>query len=143
MQTFLPNKSFKISAQMLDNKRLGKQRVETLQILKALTLPKYGWKNHPATKMWEGHVNELVQYGVYICQEWRTRGFKDTCLEKIQAFHQNEVEQSAPSWWGNEALHSSHRANLLRKDWVHYSRFNWTEMKENYLEAEYYWPTKN
>ena len=140
MQTFLPNKSFKISAQMLDNKRLGKQRVEVLQILKALTLEKYGWKNHPATKMWVGHLNELVQYGTEICLEWRTRGFKDTCLEKIQAFHQYDIEQTMPEWWGNEALHSSHRANLIRKDYVHYSKFNWAEMKSDYLGTSYYWP---
>lgn len=36
MQTFLPYKSFEQSAACLDNKRLGKQRVEVLQILKAL-----------------------------------------------------------------------------------------------------------
>jgi Pyrimidine dimer DNA glycosylase len=45
MQTFLPFPSFEESARVLDNKRLGKQRVETMQILKALTLPTYGWKN--------------------------------------------------------------------------------------------------
>jgi hypothetical protein len=36
MQTFLPYKSFKDSARCLDNKRLGKQRVEALQLLKTL-----------------------------------------------------------------------------------------------------------
>lgn len=51
MQTFLPYKSFAESAACLDNKRLGKQRVEVLQILKALHNPSYGWQNHPAVKM--------------------------------------------------------------------------------------------
>ena len=36
MQTFLPNFLYKESARVLDNKRLGKQRVECLQILKVL-----------------------------------------------------------------------------------------------------------
>ena len=36
MQTFLPYKSFVESAKVLDNKRLGKQRVEAYQILKTL-----------------------------------------------------------------------------------------------------------
>ena len=36
MQTFLPHKDFSISASMLDNKRLGKQRVEALQIYNVL-----------------------------------------------------------------------------------------------------------
>ncbi|MFN7881952.1 MAG: pyrimidine dimer DNA glycosylase/endonuclease V, partial [bacterium] len=33
MQTFLPSPSFAESARILDNKRLGKQRVECKQIL--------------------------------------------------------------------------------------------------------------
>lgn len=37
MQTFLPYDSFKKSARVLDQRRLGKQRVECLQILGALT----------------------------------------------------------------------------------------------------------
>ena len=36
MQTFLPYPDFAKSAMCLDNKRLGKQRIECLQILKAL-----------------------------------------------------------------------------------------------------------
>lgn len=36
MQTFLPSPSFSESASVLDNKRLGKQRVETLQIMSTL-----------------------------------------------------------------------------------------------------------
>lgn len=36
MQTFLPYADFKKSAQVLDGMRLGKQRVETLQIMQAL-----------------------------------------------------------------------------------------------------------
>ena len=38
MQTFLPFPDFKMSAQVLDYKRLGKQRVEALQILKTLKI---------------------------------------------------------------------------------------------------------
>lgn len=36
MQTFLPYPNFKASARVLDTKRLGKQRVENLQIMSAL-----------------------------------------------------------------------------------------------------------
>ncbi|HMC68015.1 MAG TPA: pyrimidine dimer DNA glycosylase/endonuclease V, partial [Mycobacteriales bacterium] len=36
MQTFLPYSRFDASAAVLDDLRLGKQRVETLQILRAL-----------------------------------------------------------------------------------------------------------
>lgn len=52
MQTFLPSPNFTQSAQFLDPQRLGKQRVEALQILTALTNPAYGWQHHPAVQMW-------------------------------------------------------------------------------------------
>jgi hypothetical protein len=63
MQTFLPYKDFKKSAKVLDNKRLGKQRVEAFQILNILlgrTKTK-GWRNHPAVLMWKGHSNALKE----------------------------------------------------------------------------------
>lgn len=52
VQTFLPYPDFAQSAQCLDRQRLGKQRVEVLQLLKALKGESKGWKNHPAAKMW-------------------------------------------------------------------------------------------
>ena len=42
MQTFLPYADFIASAEVLDQKRLGKQRVETIQVLRGLTTPGYG-----------------------------------------------------------------------------------------------------
>lgn len=48
MQTFLPYPSFAESARVLDRQRLGKQRVEVLQLLRALTGQTKGWANHPA-----------------------------------------------------------------------------------------------
>lgn len=135
MQTFLPYPSYEESAKVLDYRRLGKQRVETLQILKALHDPTYGWQNHPATNMWRGHSNSLVAYGVAICREWRSRGYKDTCLEKIQAFWQKGAGNSQPDWWGNQKVHASHRSNLLRKDLAFYSQFGWSES----ADLPYYW----
>lgn len=44
MQTFLPYPSIIKSLRCLDNKRLGKQRVETLQILRALRGITRGWQ---------------------------------------------------------------------------------------------------
>ena len=46
MQTFLPYPDFAESAAVLDSKRLGKQRVEALQVLRAVTRLTYGWKRH-------------------------------------------------------------------------------------------------
>lgn len=52
MQTFLPYPDFAESAHVLDRSRLGKQRVETIQVQRGLVVPGYGWRHHPAVKMW-------------------------------------------------------------------------------------------
>lgn len=138
MQTFLPYADFAKSAAILDRQRLGKQRVETLQIMKALTTGQ-GWINHPATKMWRGHECSLLFYQDAICSEWTSRGYKDTCLFKTWDLHddwcKNEPPLPSPSWLGNEEFHAAHRSNLLRKDPVWYGKFGWTEPDD----LEYIW----
>ncbi|MFK5143433.1 MSMEG_6728 family protein, partial [Klebsiella pneumoniae] len=83
MQTFLPYSSFKASAKVLDRQRLGKQRVECLQILNVLFGVKSSWANHPAVLMWKGYEGALIEYSLTICEEWTSRGYKDTCAAKI------------------------------------------------------------
>ena len=139
MQTFLPHQSFKFSAEVLDNKRLGKQRVENLQILKAIILPEYGWKNHPAVKMWKGYILAFSRYHNAICDEWTGRGFKDTCKEKFQKLLETPGWYSYggnPSWIGDEEFHKSHKSNLTRKKPEHYSKF-WNVPND----IDYVWPT--
>ena len=61
MQTFLPHRNFQKTAKSLDRQRLGKQRVETWQILQAITNLSYEWQNHPAVKMWRiGQMKNLT-----------------------------------------------------------------------------------
>ena len=124
MQTFLPYEDFAQSAKSLDRTRLGKQRVETLQIMKALVDPSYGWQNHPAVKMWRGYEWALYQYQVAICEEWTNRGYKDTCLTKTFVVIDEAgipLNPSMPPWLGNENIHRSHRSNLVRKMPEHYA----------------------
>jgi len=127
MQTFLPYNDFVKSAQVLDRQRLGKQRVETLQLLKALNGESKGWVNHPAAKMWRGYENCLVVYGVAMCDEWIKRGYKDTCRDKILAYRDYTTAVVVPPWLGRDDFHESHRSNLLRKDAEYYSKFGWRE----------------
>lgn len=137
MQTFLPYPDFEASARCLDSKRLGKQRVEVLQILNALQNPEArGWKNHPATRMWRGHEAILIRYGVVVCDEWRRRGYRDTVREKLIARMPAVSAEDRPSWLGDDRLHSAHRSNLLRKDPVHYGSFGWSDPPD----APAYWP---
>jgi hypothetical protein len=125
MQTFLPVADFAESARLLDSPRLGKQRVETLQILRAIELPDYGWATHPAVRMWRGRTPALVSYGLAMAGIWRERGFADTTESQIGEFAPDVVgvpqEELAgagllPSWLGDEDLHRSHRSNLIAKD---------------------------
>lgn len=121
MQTFIPDPDYHNSAAVLDTKRLGKQRVEVLQILKALTIPDYGWKNHPAVRMWRGYEQRLVDYGLCICSEWVERGYKDTCFSKIFAFRDPDCDEPVtPPPWVTPELCRSHQSNLIRKDPDHY-----------------------
>ena len=144
MQTFLPYEDFVASAAVLDDRRLGKQRVETYQILRALTWPEYGWKNHPATKMWRGFTPALVRYGLDVCDAWEARGRADATRTALLGFTGGVVPDPAelrrtgqlPPWLGEEAVHVSHRSALLRKDPEHYRRFFPTEPDD----LPYVWP---
>lgn len=136
MQTFLPYPSFIKSAKVLDRQRLGKQRVECLQILKAISDPEYGWQNHPATKMWRANPQALCHYAEAICLEWISRGYRDTCLNKISEYYLRDQVGASPSWLGNVKFHSSHRAALLFKNPEHYGKFQWSEKPK----LDYVWP---
>ena len=128
MQTFLPYPDFAASAAVLDGPRLGKQRVEALQVLRALTWETYGWKRHPAVRMWEGYPRGVAAYGLAVCAAWTGRGRPDTCAATIGAdlaragfpppLPQPELAAlgELPTWLGDDRVHASHRAALVRKD---------------------------
>lgn len=119
MQTFLPYPSFVDTAEALDRQRLGKQRVETLQIMSAL-LTGSGWVNHPATKMWAGYERGLYLYQQAVCFEWVRRGYYDSCLSKTAELYFEYrpawVGPTDPPWMGDVGFHISHQSNLIRKD---------------------------
>jgi hypothetical protein len=141
MQTFVPYADLEKSAYVLDRARLGKQRVENLQILKAITDPSYGWQNHPAVKMWQGLPGGLLTYQTFICNEWTKRGYKDTCLEKslIIAKMADSSDWRMPAWLGDERIHVSHRSNLLRKLPEHYGSLFEPGLAD---DLPYFWPTE-
>lgn len=133
MQTFLPFPGFTETARVLDQRRLGKQRVETIQVLRGLTVPGYGWRRHPAVRMWTGYEEALVRYGLDICAVWCGTGRQDTCAATLMAdlVHatgcveprlQEElgIAGELPPWLGDPDFHRSHRSSLLRKDPGHY-----------------------
>lgn len=121
MQTFLPFPDFEASARCLDNKRLGKQRIEVLTILRVLNGEVKGWRNHPAVLMWQGYENALVEYGLAVCDEWIRRGFVDRCRAKILGYRKRK-RTVKPPWLGDREFHRSHQSNLLRKNPKWYGR---------------------
>lgn len=132
MQTFLPYPDFDRSARALDTKRLGKQRVETIQVVRGLTWEGYGWRHHPAVRMWKGYEEALGRYGLTCCAVWTELGFGDTCaltiatdlraagIDSVRSQEQLAAAGALPPWLGQEDFHLSHRSSLLRKDPDHY-----------------------
>lgn len=140
MQTFLPYPNFTASARILDYRRLGKQRVEAMQLLSAID-GHGGWQNHPAAVMWRGHRLALMLYHDVCIREWVRRGFHNTMHTLLFRTPEDEVPPHIltipmPPWLGREDVHSSHRANLLRKDPTHYGALGWTEDPQE----GYVWP---
>lgn len=131
MQTFLPYPEYLKSAHVLDDKRLGKQRVEALQIVRALTPdlhPGYGWQNHPAVKMWKGYERSLIWYGISVCDVWTSRGYRDTVRDQLWVYlslyrRNPSTSKNAPPWVGDKKFHKSHKSNLVRKDPAHYRQY--------------------
>jgi len=130
MQVFLPYPDFKKSLESLDDKRLGKQRVEAYQLISGLegrltlngkTYSK-GRINHPISQMFRDNLPALKQYLNDSIDVWVARGKNNTMQKEVI----NE-EIIMPIWFGNEKFHKSHRANLLRKDATYYGSHGWTD----------------
>lgn len=140
MQTFCPYPNFPATARALDWRRLGKQRVECMQILNVISGKTSGWSNHPAVKMWQGYDMSLCFYSLAMCSEWKQRGYVDNLTPFFQEYLvENKNKQiKLPFWWEDDRVHSSHRQTLLMKDYEWYSKFGWTESPK----YEYFWPTK-
>lgn len=147
MQTFLPYLDFRISAMTLDHKRLGKQRVEALQLLQAFNDLANRWRNHPVFRMWYMNRGLLAAYGIAMCNHWTALGYSDNCKNRIiEALPCDTLRQFAityattgidslppeyvkPPWMGlNEYnIQSEYRAILLEKKFEYYGKLNWDE----------------
>lgn len=133
MQTFLPYPNFIKSLACLDYRQLGKQRVETRQLINTFDplYDKRGWLNHPARLMWVGYLDALIIYHNLSIKEWESQGYNNN-MELLD----HEINPPMPPWLGNRAFHDSHKANLLRKDPEFYGKYGWDVDPE----MEYIWP---
>ena len=150
MQTFLPYADFVASARALDQKRLGKQRVETIQVLRGLIQPDYGWRHHPAVKMWRGYEEGLVRYGLDMCDVWTATGRADTCATTlvtdlgqggpIRTQQELAAAGELPPWLGDENVHRSHQSALIRKDPAYYRPLFGDDVPD---DLPYFWPVSD
>lgn len=100
MQVFAPFSDIQKIAMCLDQKRLGKQRVEARDLIciagkkqpsfmsqkqYKYILRRYG--NHPAYKMYENHIRFLLKYLEIICGYWTNHyGFVDNCYNQARSY---------------------------------------------------------
>lgn len=152
MQTFLPFRDFYKISKCLDYRRLGKQRVEALQIIRILELEedspfefemlkaakRIPWLNHPAVRMWRGYLPTLKSYHNHMITEWVHRGYKNTM--KYKSIKASDIIENRiyPTWWyHNDEVFRSHRSNLLRKNREHYAQYFESDLPDN---LPYVWP---
>jgi hypothetical protein len=151
MQTFLPLPNYRDSVRTLDRQRLGKQRVETYQIMITLLTnrtiegnERKGWPHHPAVRMWRGYEASLLDYQEETVAEWVGRGYQDTCWPKTLALfeeHRGPIDCAdfePPPWFGEDSIHISHQSSLVRKMPEHYRKY-FPDVPD---DIEYVWPTK-
>ncbi|MET8292008.1 MSMEG_6728 family protein [Streptomyces sp. NPDC005132] len=151
MQTFLPYPDFMQSAAVLDEARLGKQRVEALQVLRGLTVPDHGWRRHPAVRMWVGYEEALVRYGLDVCAMWTAEARADTCAASLTTdfaryrpgatvrVQEQLADDELPPWLGDAAFHRSHQSALVRKAPEIYTLF-FPDVPD---DLPYVWPTSD
>ena len=136
MQTFLPYPDFNMTALCLDYRRLGKQRVEAMQIY--CILAEYNsdrpWAKHPAVLMWKGYLEALAVYYNVIRNEWIRRGYRNNMPELGVG-----KQPLLPNWMGLQKFHLSHQSNLIRKDKGYYQ----SQFGDVPKDLPYFWPAQN
>ena len=142
MQTYLPSPDYHESASILDTKTLGKQRIDTLDIMRVLITGE-GFKDSPAILIWQGYEASLLDYQYAVCFEWHImRAYEDTCLkETIDLFYKSpwlREDKSTPWWLGLDELHLSHQSNLLKTNPEYYEDMFPKGLRD---DLPYYWPT--
>jgi hypothetical protein len=160
MQTFLLSDNHTLTAQLLDYKRLGKQRLECTQLMDVLLRKagllndgKTGWNNHVAIDYWYDEKNKqnylpaLILYTDVMIAEWVKRGYNNTLeinkWKTLVKIHPNLFNFGLPPWTTNsEKIIESHRARVLQKDenfyFAKFVEFD-ISVPENWQQMEYIW----
>ena len=121
MQVFVPSTSMVKSLEILDKRRLAKQRVEAKQLIDTILdrpmsngKSRKGWRNHPAAVMFRQHLPVLIFYYNASLVVHAERGGNNIKLQPEPELD-NLESLEMPWWWGNEEIHASHRGRLKFK----------------------------
>lgn len=80
--------------------------------------------------MWRGYEDALKLYQNITISEWVSRGYNNN-----MSYEEVDIDKVIyPLWLGDERVHRSHRSNLLRKFYEHYSQYF-----NEPTDLEYYW----
>ena len=126
-------------AKVLDYKRLGKQRVEALQIINIITenTKSSAWRNHPVVLTWKEYPEALKYYCNVMIKEWIARGYQNNML-----LYELKSPNPPMPWFMNcKPVLLSYQASLLRKNPEYYSKF--FKVPKEYMKYSYLWVVEN
>ncbi len=139
MQIFRPYIDHRKSARFLDDRRLGRQRVEAKQVLLAILRRRgvlrdgrRGWLNHPIVLMYdEGpYVDDLVEYFYAVVEEWTRRGYRNNMsLNDVEPLLK-EVEGAPGTPVTGELAREYRRLLLLKEPCHYYNKLSAEELEE-------------
>lgn len=90
--------------------------------------PGYSW---PSTQAWLGARDGVAEYGYYIAKELGRRNGHST-IHDSEVFYAAMMKPGVrPSWWGDPAVHYSHRCYLNNRNTDHYGKYNWNPVKQS------------
>lgn len=140
VNVFIPLSDPQEIAKVLDDKRLGKQRVEAKQIITIIDgeAKSKAWSNHPAVLMWTGYSDELKYYYNCIVIEWIKRGY----VNNMPLFTKNGgtlVSKKIPWFMYCKPVLLSHQASLLRKNYGHYHKYFKSKSLKPFMSRLYLW----
>jgi hypothetical protein len=143
--------------QCLDESRLTKQLVETVQLVETIAKSKeedrkaaedknyvrkkIGFENHSVTRMWFDHESALIDYGLrcaaVIADRFPNYG-RHNMVEKLVHNPLRQKDPVYPPWFNDPKLCMSHRASLFFKSPDHFRQFEEEAKKYD----QYAWPVK-
>ncbi len=143
MLFLLPEEDIVKSIKCLDYTVLDQTIVSTTKLMKILAGNKAEPRmaERPYVAMWRYYPGWLADYLRCMHINWRHRFGVTHRIYKLShsyygSLFPEQVEELYPYWLGDEKLHKSHQAWLLRKNYLYYAQHGW----DVDVDTPEYWP---